>query len=67
MSIFKVEIFLESLYEAEQIHQELTRYESQLHSQGFGPWSRLRCEIKRARKNLETEADLKPAKSPAKR
>jgi hypothetical protein len=46
-----------------QLHQELARYEGELHSKGFGACFRLRCEIRRVLRKLETDADLEPIRN----
>jgi hypothetical protein len=60
MKPFKLEIFLANFWEVEQLQQELARYEGELHAKGFGACFRLRCEIKRVLRKLETDADLEP-------
>jgi hypothetical protein len=64
---FKLEIFMANFWEAEQLHHELTRYERELDSKGFGAWLRLRCEIRRVRRKLEADADLEPSRKPSQR
>jgi hypothetical protein len=60
MQPFKLELYLANFWEAEQLVQELTRFEGKLHSKGFGAWHRLRCEIRRVRRKLEKDAAVKP-------
>jgi hypothetical protein len=58
---FKLEIFLANFWEVEQLVQALTSFEAELRGKGGGPWFRLACEIRAARKKLEKDADVEPA------
>jgi hypothetical protein len=56
--IFKAQLLLASISEAEQVVAALIRFERALRRKGFGPWYRLAHEVKATRRRLQEDAGL---------